>query len=133
MLSQKQLLKLLFQQANQRTWVCGLHVDYVCYLLVIGMTPFINCTLGQFTTTEGQFIVLTQCTMCEVHLQYQLLYYLVQYCLSLVQPSSLALSGAVLLARLGTKEMFILTHTQYKPNRKQCLHLFKGIFLCKKM
>ena len=101
MSSQKQLLKLLFQQANQRTWVCGLHVDYVWYLFVIDMTPSINCTLGQFST-EGQFIDLIQCIMCEVfhyHLQYQLLYYPVQYCLSLVQPSSLVLSGAVLLLR----------------------------------
>ena len=122
MSSQKHLLKLLFQQANQRAWVCGLHVDYVWYLFVIGMTPFINCTLGQFST-EGQFIDLIQCTVYEVfyhHLQYQLLYYPVQYCLSLVQPSSLVLSGAVLLARLGRKEMLILTHTQYPPNRKQC-------------
>ena len=101
MSSQKQLMKLLFQQANQRTWACGLHVDCVCYLFVIGMTPFINCTLGQFST-EGQFIDLIQYITCEVfyyHLQYQLLYYLVQYCLSLVQPSSLVLSGAVLLLR----------------------------------
>ena len=102
MSSQQQLMKLLFQQANQRTWVSGLHVDYVWYLFVIGMTPFINCTLGQFSTTEGQFIVLIQCIMCEIfyyHLQYLLLYYPVQYCLSLVQPSSLVLSGAVLLVR----------------------------------
>ena len=70
------------------------------FVTCVGTTHFVNnCTQGQ-SSAEGQPLPITIVIKFSVSfIQYQLLYYPVQYCLSLEQLSSLALSGAVLLSR----------------------------------